>query len=68
MPAVKHMCESVQMTAWGRVYYTNFIALFPLAFILPAVNEQVKIAQVVWGANVLVPLVMSCVVSGHVHT
>ncbi len=43
---MKHMCESVPMTNWGRVYYTNFIALFPLVLVLPMLNEQDKLAKV----------------------
>jgi len=59
---VKHMCESVKMTNWGRVYYTNLLALAPMIFILPSLKEQDKLAGVVWDSQVLVPLILSCTV------
>lgn len=59
---VKHMCETVKMTNWGRVYYTNVLALIPLAVALPALREHVLLAEVAWTPNVLIPLVLSCVV------
>eukprot|EP00955_Chlamydomonas_euryale_P103649 365510-Chlamydomonas_euryale.AAC.12 len=40
------MCENVPMTNWGRVYYTNLLALFPLMVALPALNEQEVLFEV----------------------
>lgn len=59
---VKHMCESVQMTNWGRVYYTNALALLPLCIVLPSISEQNILAQVEWTWPVVGPLLLSCVV------
>ena len=49
---VKHMCESVRMTNWGRVYYTNALALVPLMIALPSLNEQSILSEVVWSTQV----------------
>ena len=45
---VKHMCESVRMTNWGRVYYTNALALVPLMFVLPGLSEQNILSEIDW--------------------
>ena len=49
---MKHMCESVRMTNWGRVYYTNALALVPLMIALPSLNEQSILSEVVWSTQV----------------
>lgn len=49
---VKHMCESVKMTNWGRVYYTNLLAIAPMLVILPALKEQDKLATIAWNSTV----------------
>ncbi|GLC35333.1 hypothetical protein PLESTB_000576200 [Pleodorina starrii] len=57
---VKHMCETVKMSNWSRVYYTNAIALGPLLLALPLVGEQERLSAVVWTPSVVVPVLMSC--------
>jgi hypothetical protein len=42
------MCESLRMTNWGRVYYTNALALVPLIFVLPGLSEQTVLAELEW--------------------
>lgn len=49
---VKHMCENVKMTNWGRVYYTNLMALLPLVFVLPSLGEQEILSTQDWGSQV----------------
>jgi solute carrier family 35 protein len=57
---VKHMCESVQMTSWGRVYYTNALALLPLIIILPSISEQEILYKVDWNLAVRRHAFSSC--------
>jgi len=59
---VKHMCESVKMTNWGRVYYTNLLALPVVAVMLPSVGEQIALNAITWTPQVLAPLLLSCAV------
>lgn len=42
---VKFMCETVKMTNWGRVYYTNALSLVPFMIVLPALNEHNKVGR-----------------------
>ncbi len=56
------MCDTVKMTNWGRVYYTNGLALVPLALVLPSLGEHNKLASVQWTFSVVMPLLLSCVV------
>jgi hypothetical protein len=32
---VKHVCNTIKMTNWGRAFYNNLLALVPLLFLLP---------------------------------
>ncbi|KAG2482079.1 hypothetical protein HYH03_018971 [Edaphochlamys debaryana] len=57
----KHMCDTVKMTNWARVYYTNAIALVPLLFAVPLLGEHKRLATIVWDYSVLMPLALSCV-------
>ncbi|KXZ48130.1 hypothetical protein GPECTOR_30g226 [Gonium pectorale] len=57
---VKHMCDTVKMTNWSRVYYTNAIALVPLLFALPLTGEHHKLATVAWTPGLLGPVILSC--------
>ena len=40
------------MTNWGRAYYTNALALVPLALIMPAMNEQRVLMGLEWNLQV----------------
>lgn len=59
---VKHMCDSVAMTSWGRVYYTNALAVAPLLVLLPSLKEQDVLFSLDWTPLVIFPLLFSCVV------
>lgn len=62
MTYLKHLCDTVQMTSWGRVFYNNFIALFPLFLIGFASQEGSTIRNVVWTTETIVSLILSCLV------
>lgn len=49
---IKHVCETVEMSAWGRVYYTNTLSAIPLLIILPCLGEQEILAGMAWGVPV----------------
>ena len=54
------------MTNWSRVYYTNAIALVPLALSLPILGEHKKLERVQWTPDVVggrmdAPCVCVCV-------
>ncbi|GIL42294.1 hypothetical protein Vafri_312 [Volvox africanus] len=57
---VKHMCETVKMSNWSRVYYTNAIALGPLLLALPLVGEQDRLSTVTWTSTMTIPVLLSC--------
>lgn len=57
---MKHVCDTTKMTDWGRVYYTNFLALVPLLLAFPLMNEAVFLRQNVWTSHQVVPLLLSC--------
>jgi len=60
---VKHMCESVQMTNWGRVYYTNTLALPVVATVLVLTGEHAMLATwYTWSIQAVGPLLLSCAV------
>eukprot|EP00198_Chlamydomonas_reinhardtii_P002048 XP_001691384.1 sugar nucleotide transporter [Chlamydomonas reinhardtii] len=56
----KHVVDTVQMTNWGRVYYGNFLALIPLAVMVPVMAEHNILAAVVWTAPKAFILALSC--------
>ncbi|KAG2482767.1 hypothetical protein HYH03_018307 [Edaphochlamys debaryana] len=58
----KHMCDTVHMTNWARVYYTNGIALLPLLVAIPLCGEYQALMSVTWSGAVIAPLLLSCAV------
>ncbi|EFJ50624.1 hypothetical protein VOLCADRAFT_80147 [Volvox carteri f. nagariensis] len=58
---VKHMCDTVKMTNWGRVYYTNFLAFVPLFMALPFLNEPGVLMNLEWSFGAIATLTTSCV-------
>lgn len=60
---VKHMCDTVPMGNWARVYYANLMSA-PLlgGVLLLARKEQVLLAATTWTFTNTAPLVLSCVV------
>uniref|UniRef100_A0A383WMS1 Sugar phosphate transporter domain-containing protein n=1 Tax=Tetradesmus obliquus TaxID=3088 RepID=A0A383WMS1_TETOB len=37
---VKHVCDTVKMTNWGRVYYTNFLSALALLLVFPFCSSE----------------------------
>lgn len=62
MTYLKHLCDTVEMTSWGRVFYNNFMALFPLFLIGLASQEGNTVSNVVWNTEAIGSLVLSCLV------
>lgn len=60
---VKHMCDTVKMSNWGRVYYTNVLAGIILAVIFPFCEHEHKaISAAGLATPQIVTLVLSCAV------
>lgn len=57
---VKHICNTVDMTAWGRVYYTNLMASVPLGLIMFFMNDARVLHQYLEPWNMLA-LLATCV-------
>lgn len=59
----KHLCNTVPMSNWARVFYSNLLSapIMALWFSLSG-EEQEEVAQSGWGAAVLGPLALSCIV------
>ncbi|KXZ45377.1 hypothetical protein GPECTOR_55g283 [Gonium pectorale] len=58
---VKHMCDTLRMTNWGRVYYANVLAfalLTPCLALMP--GERALLAGVVWDGPTVSMLALSC--------
>ncbi|GLC45730.1 hypothetical protein PLESTF_000598600 [Pleodorina starrii] len=58
---VKHMCDTVKMTNWGRVYYANLMAFLPLAAVLPFMGELQLVRGLRWTPAGAGALALSCV-------
>lgn len=58
---IKHAVDSVDMTTWGRVYYTNLIASFPLLIALFVFNEFDVLVDFDWDFPAKMSLFISCV-------
>ena len=59
---VKHMCETIKLSNWDRVLYTNLLSAIPLIFCLPALGEHVVLRQIKWNMHTIGPLLLSCMV------
>ncbi|GIL43517.1 hypothetical protein Vafri_1221 [Volvox africanus] len=57
---VKHMCDTVKMTNWGRVYYANLMASVPLLVLLPVLGEHNVVWALKWSLQGGVALALSC--------
>jgi len=55
---VKHTCDHVSMTLWGRVFYTNFLALCPI--FLSVLGELQSLAAQKWSVQAILALILSC--------
>ncbi len=59
---VKHLCDTVPMSNWSRVYYANLMSSPVLLLVLAASkSEQLLLAKTTWGLGVSGPLALSCV-------
>ncbi|KAG2426365.1 hypothetical protein HXX76_013122 [Chlamydomonas incerta] len=56
----KHVVDTVQMTNWGRVFYGNFLALIPLAVMVPVMAEHNILLAVAWTPPKAIILALSC--------
>ncbi len=57
---VKHTVDTVKMTNWGRVYYTNFLTLPALLFMMLALGESDRLGRVTWHAAVRCGVGLGC--------
>ncbi|WIA34583.1 hypothetical protein OEZ86_012903 [Tetradesmus obliquus] len=42
---VKHVCDTVKMTNWGRVYYTNFLSALALLLAFPFCSSEHQVLK-----------------------
>ena len=57
---IKHKVDTVKMTTWGRVYYTNAIACVPLLFSMTLSGEIGVLWTFAWNYKSIVWLLVSC--------
>jgi len=57
---IKYAVDSVKLTAWGRTYYTNLLAVVPVTLIGLATREDQILEDFEWSFNSLVALIASC--------
>lgn len=59
---IKHACDSISMTTWGRVYYTNLMAAVPLLFTIVAHGEHELLREYEWTMPAVVSYALSCAI------
>jgi GDP-mannose transporter len=59
---VKHICDTVTMTSWGRVYYTNILSAAALAAVFPLSGEKAALMSHAFSPPQVLLLVLSCAV------
>lgn len=59
---IKHAVNSVKLTNWGRVYYTNLLSTVPLLVTMPMFSDQSKLLSTegTWSAAALGAVGLSC--------
>mmetsp|Transcript_19939 Transcript_19939/g.39147 ORF Transcript_19939/g.39147 Transcript_19939/m.39147 type:complete len:308 (-) Transcript_19939:307-1230(-) len=57
---IKHVTNTVEMTTWGRVYYTNALPVIPLFFIMYYTGEFEKLSSMELGFVSQFWLFLSC--------
>jgi solute carrier family 35 protein len=57
---IKHVCDTVPMTSWGRVYYTNLLSVIPVTLLGLGFGEHKVIMDFVWTAPSVWSLLASC--------
>jgi hypothetical protein len=59
---IKHICNTIPMTDWGRVYYTNLLSLVPLLPAWLALGEYKQLRTMDWSLGTTLILALSCLV------
>lgn len=60
---VKHVCDTVTMTTWGRVYYTNLLAAIALVLVFPfCTAEHTVLKEAAFNMPQVLVLFMSCAI------
>jgi solute carrier family 35 len=60
---VKHVCDTVSMTNWGRVYYTNFLSCCALVLVFPFCRgEHALLRTVSVSGPQAALLLLSCII------
>ena len=59
---IKHVCDTVEMTSWGRSYYTNLLGLPPVMFLMVVFQEWTVLEDQVWSAAAMGVLGLSCAI------
>lgn len=57
---IKHVCDTVPMTSWGRVFYTNLLSVIPVTLLGLGFGEHKLIMDFVWTAPSVWSLLASC--------
>jgi solute carrier family 35 protein len=57
---VKHLCNTVKMTDWGRVYYTNLLSLVPLVILYVGLKEYIILEHIKWQGPQLCWVIVAC--------
>lgn len=58
---IKYVCDTVPMTSWGRVYYTNLLSLAPVTLLGLGFNEHNTIMDFTWTGPSVWALSLSCI-------
>jgi GDP-mannose transporter len=58
---VKHLCNTVKMSDWGRVYYTNLLSLVPLLVLYVVLGEYAVLRHIPWHPMQLGSLTVACI-------
>eukprot|EP00951_Prasinocladus_malaysianus_P036401 scaffold383029_cov43-Prasinocladus_malaysianus.AAC.1 len=62
---IKYVCDTVAMTSWGRVYYTNLLSCLPVFLLVFAFQETDVISAREgvheWTSGAIAALVVSCI-------
>ena len=57
---IKYAVDSVKLTAWGRSYYTNILAVLPVFILGMVTREDQVLEDFEWSFNSVVALAASC--------
>lgn len=57
---IKFVCDTVPMSSWGRVYYTNFLATAPIFLLGLMTREDAVLKDFKWSVRSFLALSVSC--------